>query len=628
MRLRDLIWTTLLPLALILPAGCRSGGPCLVTETAGPHVLHDPGWAKEGEGTILRLENDRVSVEVVPALAGNVIRYVDKSRPADRQPFSRLDDAFANSGVWKAGEYTCRIGDRGPDKASLTVVGTGTLTPFGTAAEPAPLATSLRVERTLTVRRGSSAVRIDVTVTNTGQQTCRDLRYMVHALYEYKMFPGATVYAYLPTDRGVRIFDHERIVKDMALARAARPGHPWRRWSPPDGGIDKPRHPALGWAAMSSDSGYSYLFYDPAQFDFVGLWNGTHPAEWLVIEPNTKGVDLAPGRSVRFWFALATDASDVPVKRAAAAVPTQADTYFAMPGNMSRLIDSPGAWATDPLPDAPVAGATATRPATQPTGDVYRNALAMELVKVPAGEFTMGAAESDPAADIDERPAHKVRITHDFYVGRHLVTNAQYRKFQPGQHSEVAIFHFRQKAQLDGDSQPALITDEWQKAKDFCDWLNKTDTARPAGYDYRLPTEAEWEYVAKAGRPVTYVWGSVWDGRRLNFGDLGQADGNVYTSPVGAFDQGHPFGIADLAGNVWEWCEDFYDPYFYEKSPTDDPVNAEPAKTGYNRLQKVVRGGSWGSLPAMCRTTARFALFGTHPPTMGFRVVLAARARP
>ena len=158
MRLRDLIWTTLLPLALILPAGCRSGGPCLVTETAGPYVLHDPGWAKEGEGTILRLENDRVSVEVVPALAGNVIRYVDKSRPADRQPFSRLDDAFANSGVWKAGEYTCRIGDRGPDKASLTVVGTGTLTPFGTAVEPVPPATPLRVERTLTVRRGSSAV--------------------------------------------------------------------------------------------------------------------------------------------------------------------------------------------------------------------------------------------------------------------------------------------------------------------------------------------------------------------------------------------------------------------------------------------------------------------------------------
>ena len=706
---------------LMNPVDSRAAG-CVVTETSGPLTLNDPGGTSSfPDARMVTLENPRIVVRVSPDAGGNVIvGYVDKSRT--NGPFHRQDESFEAVGQWKRSPATtCHIDARGPDRAAVTLIGTGTLIPYPVAGQPHPVPTELTLTRTVSIDADSTAVHVAERIANTGTGTVWALRCMVHALYSYKVLPGATVYAYLPTPDGIRLFDHEAIVKQNHVATLATEGHRYRRWSRPGDALVKARYPASGWLAMESDSGSSYLFYDPAQFDFVSLWSGTHPAEWLVLEPHTKAVDLTPGQRVDFMYALACDGRDVPFRE-----PTLVSDPPQVPGAatagdtltlglrvttvrtqpepvqaMFRLYDHVGATVltqtlrgtAQPFLYTDVAG-TCTVPAGLKPGDyrwqmadagggsvtgrlevvsaaeaakrktlecaskgpamaaavfppsAWTNGTGMTFVRIPAGSFLMGSGPDDPQSQPDEQPQHRVRITHAFLMAKKEVTNGQFRKFRSDHHNHPDRFHVLLTMENDGDDQPAATTHNTLEAEAFCEWLNAHDPQKPAGWAYRLPTEAEWEYAARGPRSLRYPWGDVWDSRRCEFGDQRLAADNrpapVAGSPVpvialrpvtaGSPAGDSPFGVSGMAGGMWEWCQDVYDPEFYRHSPVDDPVGAIVVRESENlhgeaseKNKHVLRGGSWGSLPITCRTAFRYAPCSTHNPTIGIRVVLAER---
>ena len=279
--------------------------------------------------------------------------------------------------------------------------------------------------------------------------------------------------------------------------------------------------------------------------------------------------------------------------------------------------------------------------------EVIQEKTGMEMVFIPAGAFKMGSERGDR----DEQPVHRVRITRAFYVGKYEVAVAQYRQFvqatghktqaeKEGGGGYDAKGAFLDKANFSWQSPGFAQTDDhpvvcmaWNDAKAFCGWLNATDTTRPEGWSYRLPTEAEWEYVARGSESLTYPWGNEWNGIRCNFKDKSSGvrhadpkvdDGHPRTAPVGTYSRrgNSPFDVADMVGNAWEWCEDYYAPQFYATSSHDDPRNTEVVDT------RTARGGSWGNEPLECRSALRIGFkYSFRYNGIGFRVVLARPRR-
>jgi formylglycine-generating enzyme required for sulfatase activity len=238
----------------------------------------------------------------------------------------------------------------------------------------------------------------------------------------------------------------------------------------------------------------------------------------------------------------------------------------------------------------------------------FRNALGAEMLFVPSGAFFMGTAAPDAAPN--EQPVSRVTISC-FYMARHPVTNAQYERFDPS--------HRAKRMPGAGDDHPVVYVSSLDAVK-FCQWLNARDK-----HKYRLPTEAEWEYAARGMDGRTFPWGEILDsGQFANFADRRTSfawrdieidDGYAETSPVGAYPRGaSPFGIEDMAGNVWEWCLDFLVPYNGKER-----VNPRGPETGTKR---VYRGGSWKSRASSLRAMTRnFNLPAYSSNDVGFRVV-------
>jgi formylglycine-generating enzyme required for sulfatase activity len=236
------------------------------------------------------------------------------------------------------------------------------------------------------------------------------------------------------------------------------------------------------------------------------------------------------------------------------------------------------------------------------------NSIGMTFVLVPAGEFTMGS----PHGDSDETPVRKVRLDH-YYIGVHEVTNAQFEKFDPSHRK------WREPFSPDDDMPAVMLS--WTRAAAFCRWLSERE-----GVDYRLPTEAEWESAARGGERRTYPWGemppgddSMW---RCNIApQRSQAswayDGYDYASPVGAYpDFASPHGVHDLAGNVWEWCFDWYRADYYALGEGTNPAGPSRGR------QRVLRGGSFANDARAARCSNRTAKKpGYREATIGFRVV-------
>lgn len=202
------------------------------------------------------------------------------------------------------------------------------------------------------------------------------------------------------------------------------------------------------------------------------------------------------------------------------------------------------------------------------------NAGGMKFVAIPAGEFVMGSSEN--GADRRETSVHRERITKPFYIGQFEVTQADWQRVMgenPYNRDRSNPFYRLpgMAARITKPNHPATVS--WNDAQEFIAKLNQTDRQ----FRYRLPTEAEWEYVARAGTTSRYFFGN----EMKNLDKFAWHGGNFATGgthPVGQ-KQPNPWGLYDIYGNAWEWGQDAYHPD-YQSAPT---------------AQKTVRGGSWHS---------------------------------
>ena len=236
----------------------------------------------------------------------------------------------------------------------------------------------------------------------------------------------------------------------------------------------------------------------------------------------------------------------------------------------------------------------------------------LELVRIPAGEFIMGASDGDA----DETP-HPVRLTHDLWMSRDEITNQQFERFLADSGYQGAaeadkdyLKHFEagvRYASRDGGYPVVCVS--WFNAKAFCDWLS-----RRAGCTVRLPTEAEWEYACRAGTRTRYFTGDS-DAALLRAGWFAENSDRT-THPVGRLEP-NAWGLRDMHGNVWEWCEDWYGETYYASSPPADPPGPNSGAT------RVLRGGSWFLISRYCRSANRS--FGDPRDTnyvIGFRIAV------
>ena len=233
------------------------------------------------------------------------------------------------------------------------------------------------------------------------------------------------------------------------------------------------------------------------------------------------------------------------------------------------------------------------------------------MVKIPAGEFMMGSEKYDA-----EKPVHKVTVG-EFYLDKYEVTNAQWKKFvgtnpkwQKGRidrqyHDGDYLDHWQGPSYPSDQANHPVVYVSWHAARAYAEWVGG-----------RLPTEAEWEYACRAGSQTEYCFGD--DARGL--GEYAWYDENSggSTHPVGE-KRASAFGLHDMHGNVWEWCQSLYKPYPYQYNDGREDL-------GILAKARVLRGGSWINRDLVCRSAHRL----TNYPDLcfdffGFRVVVPVR---
>jgi formylglycine-generating enzyme required for sulfatase activity len=251
----------------------------------------------------------------------------------------------------------------------------------------------------------------------------------------------------------------------------------------------------------------------------------------------------------------------------------------------------------------------------------FTNSIGMKLTLLPAGSFEMGSPATEGGHGADEAQ-HTVDLTKPFYLGIHETTVGQFRAF-------VDATHYRTNAEREGvafrrasmggwgmlpgnwqalawipqDREPVVCV-SWNDANAFCAWLSRSEKRT-----YRLPTEAEWEYACRAGSKTPFHVG-------IELKETAAHRNSINPGPVAVGSYApNRFGLFDMHGNVWEWCADVYEADYYALLPHIDPTGPATGST------RVIRGGSWGHSPALCRSAQRLG----QPPSMahdciGFRV--------
>ena len=238
----------------------------------------------------------------------------------------------------------------------------------------------------------------------------------------------------------------------------------------------------------------------------------------------------------------------------------------------------------------------------------YTEALSKEvsltLMLIPAGEFVMGASKKEKNSHDSERPQHTVTASK-FLMGRYPVTQAQWRTVAGYNQVDRALNPA--PSRFKGDNLPVERV-SWDGAQEFCRRLSvKT------GKDYRLPSESEWEYACRAGTTTAYHFGDTLPTELANFARSLKQTSEVDRYPA------NRWGLHDMHGNVWEWCQDYWHDS-YEDAPPDG--SAWLAKEADAKELRVLRGGSWFNVPGYCRSAFRywFAPDDTYG-FVGFRVV-------
>jgi len=254
-----------------------------------------------------------------------------------------------------------------------------------------------------------------------------------------------------------------------------------------------------------------------------------------------------------------------------------------------------------------------------PAGEAFRDCPECpQMVVVPADSFVMGSPASEVGRGDDEGPQHTVKITQPFAVGKYEVRFDEWM---------LCVQDGVCKAPSDegwGRGPRPVINVSWDDAQQYVAWLTKK-----SGQPYRLLSEAEWEYAARAGTTASRYWGdgeegacayaSVYDKRgketyRFNWDNFTCDDGYAATAPVGMF-QPNNFGLHDMLGNVWEWTEDCYQPS-YNGGPSDGS-----AWVTEDSRSRVVRGGGWDFGPRLVRSAFRYGYFADFRfDVLGFRV--------
>ena len=246
----------------------------------------------------------------------------------------------------------------------------------------------------------------------------------------------------------------------------------------------------------------------------------------------------------------------------------------------------------------------------------------LDMAAIPGGTFTMGSPANEKDSYDDERPQHQVTVP-PFFLGKYPITQAQWRAIASRtdlklkQDLDLNPAHFKDRP--DSDRRPVEQVN-WYDAIEFCARLSKL-----TGREYRLPSEAEWEYACRAGTTTPFYFGETITGELANYNasntyaDEPKGEYREETTPVGQFSP-NAFGLYDMHGNVWEWCADTWHDN-YDGAPTDGSVWIENG----NDNRSPLRGGSWCDDPDNCRSASRDSYnrrdnFSNN----GFRVVCGA----
>jgi formylglycine-generating enzyme required for sulfatase activity/uncharacterized caspase-like protein len=222
------------------------------------------------------------------------------------------------------------------------------------------------------------------------------------------------------------------------------------------------------------------------------------------------------------------------------------------------------------------------------------NGISLTMVKIPGGEFTMGSPASEEGRSDDESPQHRVKVP-EFYLGQTLVTQAQWQQMMGNNPSKFT-----------GDGKLPVERVSWLDTQEFCQKLFQ-QTQR----EYRLPSEAEWEYACRAGTTTPYYFGGTITDKLANYHSQRKKTTSVYEFPPNAF------GLYDLHGNISEFCLD-HSHENYQGAPLDGSAWLSDD----DKASRIMRGGYWGEIPRYCRSASREAFTPVNRINIiGFRVV-------
>lgn len=248
--------------------------------------------------------------------------------------------------------------------------------------------------------------------------------------------------------------------------------------------------------------------------------------------------------------------------------------------------------------------------------------LPLRMMQIPAGSFLMGSPPEELERQEQEGPQHEVTLSR-FFMAKYPVTQAQWRLVAklPQIGRELLI---PAPSSFKGALRPVECV-SWYDAVEFCERLS-VYTRRT----YRLPSEAEWEYACRAGTATPFHFGETLSTDQANYngtdekcgayGPGSRGDYRQGTTPVNYFGAANAYGLCDMHGNVWEWCQDHWHGN-YEKAPTDGSawIDEDPEWVSH-----VIRGGSWVNLPRICRSACRCLNYPDYRyNSLGFRVCCA-----